>query len=185
MIEEFFDAPYTHEATLETLWILDCMEHERNWYLNFFFDTSSVHIGRWFVQLFAESFGKEGNPSYLFPVSATGTMDLHSIAQSIYAQSHPWLIEWIRCAPMESVDTFREARDALYHGALQAAIDQGIPSRKTYLRRCEYDIAVWMQRKMIVIMLLSSICEVNAFDQPLVELYKSRARTYLEHHEKQ
>ncbi|MCB9804485.1 hypothetical protein H6769_02400 [Candidatus Peribacteria bacterium] len=51
-------------------------------------------------------------------------MDLHSIAQSVYAQSHPWLIEWIRCIPQEDNDIFREARDALYHGALQAAIDQ-------------------------------------------------------------
>lgn len=180
MIDDFFDHPYTHEATAEALWILECMERGKNWYLNFFFDTSSVHIGRWFVQLFAESFGKENNPGYLFPVSATGTMDLHSIAQSIYAQSHPWMIEWIRCTPIEHVDAFREARDALYHGALQAAIDQGIPSRKTYLRRCEYDIAAWMQRKMMVIMILSAICEIDAFDQPLVELYKSRARAYLE-----
>ena len=74
---------------------------------------------------------------------------------------------------------FREARDALYHGALQAAIDQGIPCRKTFIRRSEYDIAEWMQQKMLVIMLLSAICEVDAFDQPLVELYKSRAREYL------
>jgi glucose-6-phosphate isomerase len=37
-----------------------------------------------------------------------------------------------------------------------------------------------MQQKMMVIMLLSAICEVDAFDQPLVEMYKSRARDYLE-----
>lgn len=179
VIDEFVRDPYTHAVSRETLWIIDGLSHGRNWYLNFFFDTSSVHIGRWFVQLFAESFGKETNPTYLFPVSATGTMDLHSIAQSVYAQWHPWLIEWIRCIPQEDNDVFREARDALYHGALQAAIDQGIPCRKTFIRRSEYDIAEWMQQKMLVIMLLSAICEVDAFDQPLVELYKSRAREYL------
>lgn len=179
VIDEFVRDPYTHAVSRETLWIIDGLSHGRNWYLNFFFDTSSVHIGRWFVQLFAESFGKEANPTYLFPVSATGTMDLHSIAQSVYAQWHPWLIEWIRCIPQEDNDVFREARDALYHGALQAAIDQGIPCRKTFIRRSEYDIAEWMQQKMLVIMLLSAICEVDAFDQPLVELYKSRAREYL------
>ena len=179
-IEEFVLSPYTHAVSREALWIIDWLSHGRNWYLNFFFDISSVHIGRWFVQLFAESFGKENNPTYLFPVSATGTMDLHSIAQSVYAQSHPWLIEWIRCIPQEDNDVFREARDALYHGALQAAIDQWIPCRKTFIRRSEYDIAQWMQQKMMVIMLLSAICEVDAFDQPLVEMYKSRARDYLE-----
>lgn len=180
VVDEFVRDPYTHAVSRETLWIMDWLSRGRNWYLNFFFDTSSVHIGRWFVQLFAESFGKESNPTYLFPVSATGTMDLHSIAQSVYAQGHPWLIEWIRCIPQEDNDVFREARDALYHGALHAAIDQGIPCRKTFIRRSEYDIAEWMQQKMLVIMLLSAICEVDAFDQPLVELYKSRAREYLE-----
>ena len=51
-------------------------------------------------------------------------MDLHSIAQSVYAQSHPWLIEWIRCIPQEDEGVFRGARDALYQGARQAGSDQ-------------------------------------------------------------
>lgn len=55
------------------------------------------------------------------------------------------------------------------------------PSQKPELHAInESEIAAYMQFKMIEIMLLGNLMQVNAFDQPQVELYKIETKKILE-----
>jgi glucose-6-phosphate isomerase len=121
-------------------WLMDGINAERTHFLTFFFDACSDHLGRWTSQLVAESFGKSDNPVYLFPVTALGTSDLHSIAQSVYAQPHPWMIEWILSPALTPLGEFERIREAIYDGAYASACDVGIPSERTLLEKTEFSV---------------------------------------------
>jgi len=166
-----------------------------------FFAFSKRHrtIGYWYRQLLAESIGKSKNIhnkpfSYgLLPTVSTSA-DLHSVAQlylSKYKGVHTrfvsleesiskqknlgWLTETI--LPDMHNKKRAETQHALIEGVLGAYDEQSLPYTHTTLsQNSAYDIGFFMASLMAEVMMLCAVLQVDAFNQPHVELYKNHMR---------
>lgn len=158
--------------------------------------------GYWYRQLLAESIGKNMTThkttftGQILPI-VSSTVDLHSMAQlylsgysDIYThfvsyaeqkEQHTlpahWLLEHM---PFLKRKTATFVEDAIKEGVLRAYDDQKLPYRQTELQACTaYEIGFLMSSLMAEVMCIAHILDVDAFDQPSVELYKKHTRVLL------
>ncbi|MFZ5365173.1 MAG: hypothetical protein ACOZBH_03180 [Patescibacteria group bacterium] len=162
---------------------------------NFFFNPEYESIGKWQRQLMAESLGKKKNlkgkvvRAGITPMVSVGSTDLHSMAQLyfggpkniftnfIYSKSRgeiylpknlkfAGLAEGINGKSLESLMT------AIYSGVKTAYQKNKMPFAAVELAATEKNIGYYLQFRMIEMMYLAKLMDVNAFDQPGVEDYK-------------
>jgi glucose-6-phosphate isomerase len=192
-------------AAMSALLIYHHYMQKRNIHDLFLFSTDLESIGKWYRQLMAESIGKEydqqGNKVYtgITPTVSIGSVDLHSMAQlylggpfdkfttfvSVHQNNNQvnipnkpdfdQLVQGIQQRPIS------EIMSAIYQGTKKAFEKGKRPFIEIILSdKSERSIGQFLQMKMMEIMYLGALMNVNPFDQPNVESYKVETRSVLE-----
>ncbi|HEX4069071.1 MAG TPA: hypothetical protein VHX42_03145 [Candidatus Babeliales bacterium] len=170
----------------------------------FLFSVALESLGAWYRQLSAESVGKAYNRKNekintgVLPTISIGSTDLHSVAQlylagpynrfttfifigntttDMYIPEFPEfepLVPHIQGKPLTSImDAILEGTKCAYHNDERPFVSCMIPEKSAYY------IGQFMQIKMIEIMYLGYLLNVNPFDQPQVEDYKKETKKIL------
>ncbi|MFB6212259.1 MAG: hypothetical protein ABEI53_00355 [Candidatus Magasanikbacteria bacterium] len=172
---------------------------------NFFFDPDLESLGKWYRQLMAESLGKEKNREGqkvnigITPVASIGSTDLHSQAQLYFGGPKDKFTNLVYVSSGERGPSVPEKlylgdivsgvkgqdihslMDALYGGVKEAYKKNNLPFVETVLDSVSAEpIGSYLQFKMMEIMYLGELLNVNAFNQPSVEDYKEETRKILE-----
>jgi len=169
---------------------------------NFFaFETRLEKLGRWYRQLFAESLGKEKDLTgkevkhAMVPVIST-PVELHSMGQ-LYMSGVPdvytdfvtfddeeldiMLPKANRLAPALKGYSMQEVATAIYGGVIGAYQETQLPYRATvFEENLAYSVGQFMAMRMREVMYTAHLLNLNAFDQPNVELYKTKTREIME-----
>ncbi len=172
----------------------------------FLYDPALEGIGKWYRQLLAESIGKEVNRSKqlvhtgITPLVSIGSTDLHSMVQLYLAGPHDKFTTFVIANPsydpiviaaennlaalIENIQgkTVSQVQRAIVHGVQAAYLKNKRPFVTLYLpeKSASY-IGQLLQFKMLEIIYLGYLLDINPFDQPQVELYKKETREILAH----
>lgn len=171
---------------------------------NFFFLAELESLGKWYRQLMGESIGKaeslDGQTVHtgITPTVSLGSTDLHSVGQLylggpkdkftafVYASKvadvrvpdervFPELI------PMINEKSAQDILNAILEGVKIAYQKADLPFMEVVLDDIsEHSIGAYLQFKMLEMMYLGRLLNVNAFDQPSVESYKTETKKILE-----
>jgi len=176
---------------------------KRNIYDHFLFANDLESLGKWYRQLMAESIGKEHNKQGkkvskgITPTVSIGSTDLHSMAQLYLGGPHDKFTNFvtvhfdhnIKVPTYSSFDNLVSDLQGKEYSAIMRAIFEGVkkafkkdkrPFTETRLdTKSEETIGALMQLKMIEMMLLGKLMNVNPFNQPSVERYKKETRKIL------
>lgn len=169
-------------------------------YSFFAFETRLEKLGQWYRQLFAESLGKandiSGKPVAHAMVPAISTpVELHSIGQ-LYMSGVPDVYTDFVCFDDDELDvilpkanklspalsglSLQEVSTALYGGVIGAYQESQLPYRATvFEENLAYSIGQFMGMRVREVMYTANLLNVNAFDQPNVELYKRKTKEIL------
>jgi len=170
----------------------------------FLFSVALSNLGAWYRQLSAESVGKAYNREKerintgVLPTVSIGSTDLHSVAQlylagpynrfttfvfigntttDLYLPEFPEfesLVPHIQGKSLTVImDAILEGTKRAYHNDQRPFVSCMIPEKSAYY------IGQFMQIKMIEIMYLGYLLNVNPFDQPQVEDYKRETKKIL------
>jgi glucose-6-phosphate isomerase len=157
----------------------------------FLFSVSCEGIGKWYRQLTGESIGKAYDRDGkrvnvgITPTVSIGSVDLHSVAQLYLGGPYDKYTTFIS---FEKNDTdlaishrsFSNIMDAILKGTKIAYHADKRPFSSFILpEKSEFYIGQLLQIKMIEMMYLGYLLDVNPFDQPQVELYKKETRKIL------
>lgn len=167
----------------------------------FLFNSELEGVGKWYRQLVGESLGKKHNKNNeevhtgITPIVSVGSTDLHSVAQLYFGGPQDKMTTFVRARSRKKLSlpkkgklslvkgasgkTTEEVMDAIYEGAKRAYAKAGMPFLEVELSQFG-DVAAFLQFKMIETMLVGYLLNVDAFDQPQVELYKEETRNLLE-----
>ena len=193
---------FTNPAALSALIIYNNYKKQKTIHNTFLFANDLESIGRWYRQLTAESLGKEKDlqgksiSNGITPITSIGTTDLHSMVQLYLGGLNDKLTTFVIVNEFKNHVEIKENEvdvlPKLYNkemAFIMNAIIQGV--EKTYLNRqlpymeiilpkkIEYCIGQLLQMKMMEIMFLGHLMNVNPFDQPNVEEYKTETKKYL------
>ena len=166
-------------------------------------------IGDWYRQLTAESLGKEtkrdGEKIYngITPITSIGSTDLHSMLQLylggpddklhsfVWTEKNKQKLSIPEKPEYENLVNdiqnleMKEIMEAIYKGVNKTFESQERPFNLIELPdKTEKSIGAFMQFKMIEIMYLGALMEVNPFNQPNVEQYKKETHKILKNKEK-
>jgi len=169
--------------------------------VNFFtFQSTLEKMGYWYRQLTAESLGKsadrDGNSVNIGYIPTISTpVELHSIGQLYFSGFPGVFTEFVSVTDQEMLyhvadqpvlaqavagKSMCEIAHAIENGVVAAYDDRQLPYRKTDWRSaCETEVGLFMGQKMLETMYLANLMNVNAFDQPNVELYKQKTKEIL------
>ncbi len=170
----------------------------------FVFAIDAQGIGLWYRQLLGESIGKELNTRNqrvevgITPTVSVGTIDLHSVGQlylggprdkfttfvELEHPSHELLIphmpEFEQFVAKIQGRNVSDVMEAILEGVRAAYRSNKRPFYSIVLPRMSPEnIGQLLQFYMIEMMYLGFLFEVNPFDQPNVELYKTETRKIL------
>ncbi len=179
-------------------------QDSRNMHNSFMFTPKLESMGKWYRQLMGESLGKEhdldGNVVHtgITPIVSIGSTDLHSMAQLYYGGPDdkytnlvfsfkgeinqipnnltlPGLVKDIAGKSLEGV------MHAIVDGVVAAYIEKGRPFVTMDMEGITaYELGYYLQFRMIEMMYLAKLMNVNCFDQPAVEIYKSAMKRSLQ-----
>ncbi len=170
---------------------------------NFLGNGELESMGKWYRQLMGESIGKEKDVSGntvnigITPNVSVGSTDLHSVGQlylggpkdkvttfiesphgglSVPSDRHfPELVSMIDGKNVGDI------MNAIFEGVKTAYRKSDLPYMEIFLPKIEeHELGQFMQFKMMEMMYLGKLLNVNAFDQPNVESYKEETRKLLE-----
>lgn len=161
----------------------------------FLFHPELESLGKWYRQLMGESIGKDGKG--ISPTVTIGSIDHHSIVQlylggprdksTTFVYTATSQEEHIPKNPVFDLSAEFAGRTeggimrAIQKGTAEAYKKQSLPFIEVELSRiCAEELGWFMQWKMAEMMVLGKLLNVNAFDQPHVELYKTETRKMLE-----
>lgn len=168
---------------------------------NFFaFEPRLEKLGRWYRQLFAESLGKETKKDgkkvagAMVPTIST-PVELHSVGQ-LYMSGVPETITDFVTFDDEQIDakvpksnklagglkglSMQEIATGLYGGVVAAYEERSLPYRATiFEEELTYSIGLFMGMRLREVMYTAHLLNVDAFDQPNVELYKTKTKEIL------
>lgn len=167
---------------------------------NFFaFEPRLYKLGAWYRQLFAESIGKATTRggkeiSKGFVPSISTAVELHSVGQ-LYMSGFSYVYTDFVSFDDDQSDqkipkkgltktygshTMQDVATAIYGGVIGAYQEQELPYRATiFTEDLAYSLGVFMGIRMLEVMYLAELMDINAFDQPSVELYKKKTREIL------
>ena len=171
---------------------------------NFFFAPQLESLGKWYRQLMGESIGKENDidgktiRSGINPTVSIGSTDLHSMGQLylggpadkfttfIWARNHEDAVSLPKNPLMPELvpnlhgKSAQQIMEAILEGTKTAYSKQEIPYMEIVLAEISaYTLGEFLQFKMIEMMYLGKLMNVNTFDQPNVELYKQETKKIL------
>lgn len=160
----------------------------------FMFSVDLEALGKWYRQLMAESLGKEFDINGISvlagitPTVSLGSIDLHSVAQLYLGGPRDKYTTFVMVsesahaiaipadAPAWSGKTFAGIMHALAEGTQAAYLKTERPFASVVLpKKNEFFIGQFLQWKIIEMIYLGYLLEVDCFDQPNVELYKKEA----------
>jgi len=169
----------------------------------FIFNPELESTGKWYRQLLAESIGKRFNAegaevfTGLVPTVSIGPTDLHSVAQLYLGGPRVVFTTFITSnegkthrvpsnrlfndlVSMINGKTLSEIREAVITGTKTAYDDADRPYMTIELKdTTPYEIGALMQYQMMEIMFLGKLLNINPFDQPNVESYKTATKKAL------
>jgi len=165
----------------------------------FVFEKRLTNLAAWYRQLLAESVGKATTKSGVAVKGAmlptiTTPVELHSVGQLLFAKTAPVYTDFITfdgaepdiaipgtgIAAAYKKRSLQEVGIALYGGVIAAFQDAQLPYRSTIMTEdVPYSLGLFVGMRMREVMYLSSLMDINAFDQPNVELYKKKTRDIL------
>jgi len=176
-----------------------CIIHD-----TFLFSRDMRAIGDWYRQLVGESLGKkndrDGNIVQvgITPTTSIGTNDLHSVTQLYLGGPRDKFTTFVTIAKnkqelfvpkikqFEKLVSSIQSRsvasimDAIVQGVYRAYQKESRPFVSIILpEKSPFYIGQLLQMKMIEVMYLGHLLNINPFDQPQVELYKKETRTIL------
>lgn len=171
----------------------------------FLFHPELRTLGEWYRQLLAESIGKKENDSGniiragIMPEVSIGSTDLHSVAQLYLGGPKDKMTTFVSVHKLGGVVAIPEARifadvlpnisgktaeeimNAILNGTKKAYVKAELPFMEVVLEELSpYELGQFMQFKMCEIMYLGKLFEINAFNQPNVEEYKTETKKILE-----
>lgn len=175
-----------------------------NIYNSFYFNPELKTLGRWHIQLMAESIAKELNLNGekvnvdIIPIVSIGSTDLHSEATLFLSEPKHEFTQFIHASQKENspvipkdlfmpglVDnlsgkSIADVMGAIYYGVKIAYLKNALPYSEIVMHDISEDsLGQYLQLKMIETMYLARLLNVNAFDQPRVEDYKRETREIL------
>lgn len=170
----------------------------------FLFSVDLEAVGKWYRQLMGESIGKEYNRAGeqvfvgITPTVSIGSIDLHSLAQLYLGGPYDKMTSFIRVQQSKSnvalpvLDEFDQLVGHIQGKPLHAIMDaifQGTQAAYKKNKRPFVTIELpeksascvgqLLQFKLMEMIYLGALLEVNPFDQPHVELYKQETRKIL------
>jgi glucose-6-phosphate isomerase len=195
-LDERFESLTTESAARLALYYKLKYHH----YNVFAFEPRLFKLGGWYRQLFAESLGKEkqesGKPVTQAMVPTISTpVELHSVGQ-LYLSSVPDTLTDFVTFDDEEIDikiarsnklamdvkgrTLQEVATALYGGVVASYQERQLPYRSTIFEESlPYSLGLFMAMRLREVMYAAHLLQVNAFDQPNVELYKTKTKEIL------
>ncbi len=187
------------QASIEQAHVLAFYLKKGYQHYNFFtFNPRLEKLGAWYRQLLAESLGKKLNKrkqlvknSFLPTISTPA--ELHSVGQLYFSKVNKVYTDFVTCndsvdfaLPSNSllkgikVRRLSQVGEAVYDGVLKAYKSQELPHRVTDLEtKSLLHLGLFMGGRMLEVMFLADIMNINAFDQPNVELYKKNTKQFL------
>ena len=171
---------------------------------NFFFHPELESLGKWYRQLMGESIGKERSlqgevvHAGITPTVSLGSTDLHSVEQLYLGGPKDKLTTFVSCEktaavsvpaervfpellPMITGKPAKTIMAAILEGVQIAHRKAGLPYMQVVLDAIdEYSLGAYLQFKMLEMMYLGQLLQVNSFDQPNVESYKAETKRILE-----
>lgn len=171
---------------------------------NFFFHPELESVGKWYRQLMGESIGKEKSldgeivHAGITPTVSLGSTDLHSVGQlylggpkdklttfvsvrKVAAVAVPSERVFPELVPMIDGKSAADIMMAILEGVKIAYQKADLPFMEVVLDAVdEYSIGAYLQFKMLEMMYLGQLLNVNSFDQPNVESYKVETKQILE-----
>lgn len=175
---------------------LNSFEDGKNISLFWFYNSATRWLGGWIQQLWAESLGKTLNrkngPAHFFstPVVAIGSSDQHSILQQVMDGEKNKLVTFFRFdhiekqGPILTEPLFKETAPlknknagelikAQAKGTADALTENGVPQMTLMLENLnEKSLGYFFMTFQLVVSVLAEYHDVNAFDQPGVQLGK-------------
>lgn len=171
---------------------------------NFMFHSELESLGKWYRQLMGESIGKKESldgeilHAGITPTVSLGSTDLHSVGQLylggpkdkfttfVYADetvniSVPDDRIFPDVNPMVTGRSAKEIMEAIFTGVKIAYSKADLPYAEVVLERLdERSLGAYLQFKMMEMMYLGQLLNVNSFDQPSVESYKIETKRILD-----
>ena len=172
---------------------------------NFIFNSELESLGKWYRQLMGESIGKEKNKNGetinvgINPSISIGSTDLHSVGQLylggpkdkmttfIYSLSKNSNIktskERLFPSLVKMIDdkNMKDVLKSILDGVKISYKNKNIPFTEVILEEIdEYSLGQFLQFKMIEIMYLGFLLNINSFNQPNVDDYKIETKKILE-----
>jgi len=167
----------------------------------FFFNRELESMGKWYAQLIAESVGKRHTSNGITerigitPTTSIGSTDLHSVLQLYIDGPQDKLTTFVwfdgkesekipqetefNLVPAIKGKTSTEVITAIYEATKQAYKKEKLPFMEVVMEDIS-DLGVFMQFKMMEVIYLAKLLNVNPFNQPAVEYYKKETRRLLE-----
>jgi len=198
MVDQCIENSSTNYAMVSASIIFAQMQQNKNIHDTFLFAKSLEYVGAWYRQLVGESLGKDGKG--ITPTISIGSIDLHSVAQlylggpndkvTTFIEIHenkttvkvPTMLAFDKLVPNIQGRSLFSIMYAILNGTQKAYQNNKRPFMVIQLPEISaYTIGQLLQMKMIEIMYLGFLLEVNPFDQPHVELYKKETRKILNH----
>ena len=167
---------------------------------NFFaFEPRLYRLGAWYRQLFAESIGKEKDKSGklvtkgMLPTIST-PVELHSVGQlylsgfgGVYTDFVTFDDDKVNfdvpktgiAKDFKKFDV-QEVSTAIYGGVMSAYQERSLPYRSTIFDdNLTYSLGLFMGMRMLETMYIANLLNLDAFNQPNVELYKIKTKEIL------
>lgn len=192
-------------SALSALIIYEHFRSGKNMSDLFIFSPDLALLGSWYRQLVAESLGKKHDLNDneieigITPIVSIGTTDLHSMTQlylggprdkittfvSILRESEVISIQENNISnilPVLINKTITGVKQTILEGVKLAYEKEERPFMSIILpEKNAYFLGQFMMMKIIETIYLGSLLNINAFDQPAVELYKEETRRILSH----
>jgi glucose-6-phosphate isomerase len=175
------------------------IEKNFNHYNFFAFEPRLYKLGAWYRQLFAESLGKEKDKAKklvtkgMLP-TVTTPVELHSVGQLYLSGFKGVYTDFVTfdddttnfdipktgiAKEFKKFDV-QEVATAIYGGVISAYQERSLPYRSTIFDEdLTYSLGLFMGMRMLETMYIANLLNLNAFDQPNVELYKTKTKNIL------
>ena len=177
------------------------LNYKKNIFINdtYIYNPELESLGKWYRQLMAESLGKDNLK--ILPTVSVGSADLHSITQRYLGGEHNIFTTFLRASTPSVSENIKLTEtklniiedsiknkapnnivEAIYEGVKKSYKNKNIPYIEVTLETVdEYNLGYYMQFKMIEMMYLGKLFNVNTFNQPNVEEYKVETKKILIH----
>jgi glucose-6-phosphate isomerase len=182
----------TNPAAASAALIYAHYKRDRTIHDMFLFNPAYTLLGAWYRQLMGESIGKAGKG--ITPTVSVGTIDLHSVAQLYLggpdhrfttfvtekkSSSWPHIPPFFADISYGAGFSFNHVSSAIFQAVQTAYAERQRPFMTINLSAEPYQLGQFLQYKMIEMVYLGFLFQVNCFDQPEVELYKQETRRIL------